>query len=321
MNPFVAPFAIAGLVALATVGPARATGPEVSLTPTSLDYGTQQVGSDSSDYLITVTNTGDSDVSFGPSAVTLAGAGSGNFRLRGELCSSRTLSVGMSCAVYVGFHPEALGLTTARLVVASDAAGSPDSVPLRGTGIRVPTDPGPPRSVVATPGNSRVVVRWLPPLDDGGLPIDGYRVTAAPGGRTCVTAGARTCVVTGLTNGDTYRFRVVATNTGPDGDFGAASPPSAGVTPAGPPTAPRTVTAVAGRRSATVTWLPPSDSGGTSVTGYRVRATRGTATCSTVRTRCTLRHLPRHRIRFTVRAVNRVGGSPASTPSNAVRPR
>ena len=80
--------------------------------------------------------------------------------------------------------------------------------------------PGAPTDVVASPGDSRAVVSWAAPADDGGHPIILYTVTAAPKvdgtDRTCTTAdelaGATSCVVTGLENGTQYTFSVTATN-------------------------------------------------------------------------------------------------------------
>ncbi|MGD9955880.1 MAG: fibronectin type III domain-containing protein [Candidatus Nanopelagicales bacterium] len=86
--------------------------------------------------------------------------------------------------------------------------------------------PGAPRAVKATAGTTSAKVSWSAPVSDGGAAITTYRVTAAPGGRTCTAAApTRTCSVTGLTPGTTYRFTVKATNavgTGPASTASAA---------------------------------------------------------------------------------------------------
>ena len=81
------------------------------------------------------------------------------------------------------------------------------------------TAPGAPTAVTVSPGNASATVSWTPPLNQGGSPITGYKITAADstqsgnGGQTCSwTTGPLSCVVTGLTNGDTYTFTVTATN-------------------------------------------------------------------------------------------------------------
>lgn len=97
------------------------------------------------------------------------------------------------------------------------------------------TAPGAPSGVVAVAGDAAATVSWAAPADNGGSPITGYVVTAAPGGQTCVTTGALSCSVTGLSNGVEYTFTVSATNaigTSP------ASAPSAPVTPTAPVTPP-----------------------------------------------------------------------------------
>lgn len=90
------------------------------------------------------------------------------------------------------------------------------------------TAPGAPTGVSAVAGRQRATVSWTAPASNGGSPITGYAVTAAPGGATCATTGALTCAVTGLTAGTSYTFTVRATNAvGP----GPASAASAAVVP------------------------------------------------------------------------------------------
>ncbi|CAB4559577.1 MAG: S8 family serine peptidase [Actinobacteria bacterium] len=73
------------------------------------------------------------------------------------------------------------------------------------------TAPSEPVNVTATPGDARVTVRWGTPATDGGSAITSYTATASPGGATCVTS-TNACVVTGLSNGISYTFSVVARN-------------------------------------------------------------------------------------------------------------
>lgn len=100
----------------------------------------------------------------------------------------------------------------------------------------------------------------------------------------------------------------------------ATSEPTTPLTAPSPPTA---VVAVAGARSASVSWSPPHDSGGIAVTGYKVTASPGGAT-ATVRgatTRASLGGLSNGRTyTFKVTATNPIGTSTTSSLSNAVVP-
>ena len=96
-----------------------------------------------------------------------------------------------------------------------------------------PAAPSAPTGVNAVPGNGQVTVSWSAP-SNGGSPITSYTVTPHVGGvaQASHTFGTTTTgVVTGLTNGTTYTFTVVATNA-------VGSSPPSGPTPAVTPMAP-----------------------------------------------------------------------------------
>lgn len=63
--------------------------------------------------------------------------------------------------------------------------------------VEVGARPGVPGVPVGVAGDGQVVVSWSAPVDDGGLGVTGYTVTASPGGRSCMTTGALSCTVTG----------------------------------------------------------------------------------------------------------------------------
>jgi hypothetical protein len=120
------------------------------------------------------------------------------------------------------------GVTYAFTVTAINADGQ-DS--LSTNAVTPYTSPGAPSNVVATPGEGSVALSWTRPAD-GGNPIFAYRVTPfANGVAQTPVMFARTNtaeVISGLTNGVTYTFVVVAINAaGP----GAASAVSNAVTP------------------------------------------------------------------------------------------
>jgi hypothetical protein len=82
----------------------------------------------------------------------------------------------------------------------------------------------------ASPNRGAVRVSWAPPagIDEGGMTITEYRVTALPSGRWCRTDGATTCVVRGLPLETQQSFTVTARNAV---DISPASAPPANATP------------------------------------------------------------------------------------------
>jgi predicted phage tail protein len=92
------------------------------------------------------------------------------------------------------------------------------------------------------------------------------------------------------------------------------------------PTAPRSLTATAGDRNATLTWLAPSSDGGTPIVDYRVqRSTDAGRTWTTIddgastdRTVTVGRLTNGRRYWFRVAAVNRVGRGPVWAVASAV---
>jgi hypothetical protein len=167
--------------------------------------------------------------------------------------------------------------------------------------------------VTATRGDKSAVVVWSAPGSTGGSPITGYTITSSPGGVTKTVGGTLTTgTVTGLTNGTTYTFTVVATNAS---GSSPASSPSADTTPAAVPGAPTGVVAVKGDASATVSWTAPSSTGGSPLTGYTVTAAPGgqATTVAPDRTSTTIPGLTNGTAyTFSVVATNAVGSSPAA---------
>jgi hypothetical protein len=102
----------------------------VSVTPTSLSFGTELLNSTSFTQKLYITNTGSQILDL--TNIALTGANPGDFLMTNP-CGS-TLAVGASCTVSTNFHPTAQGVRTASVSVYDNAANSPQTVALSGTG-------------------------------------------------------------------------------------------------------------------------------------------------------------------------------------------
>jgi len=178
--------------------------------------------------------------------------------------------------------------------------------------------PGVPTNVSATAGAGVATVSFDAPVSDGNSPVLFYTVTSVPGGITA-SGTASPVTISGLTNGVAYAFIVTATNAAGTSD---ASLQSNAVTPFAVPGAPTNVTATAGNASAVVSFTVPTDNGGIAITSYVVTSSPGGITKTGSSSPITVTGLTNGvSYTFTVAAVNDIGQSVASSPSNAVSPR
>jgi hypothetical protein len=189
-----------------------------------------------------------------------------------------------------------------------------------------PTAPGVPTITGAVRGDQQVQLTWSAPASDGGSPITGYTITPYIGAvaqTPVLSSGTGTSkAVTGLVNGTTYTFRVVAANAVGNGP---SSSPSTAVTPAGVPTAPTVSSVVAGDAQVSLVWSA-AGANGSSITGYVVTpyignvaqtsvTTTGTGTSTTI---TGLANGTTYT--FTVAGKNGVGTGSASAASAPVTP-
>lgn len=137
--------------------------------------------------------------------------------------------------------------------------------------------PGAPGTVTATASASKglINVSWTAPTSNGGSPITGYTITGAISGSSSSSAAVTKSVaatvssqdITGLTDGTTYKFQVVATNA--LGNSTSTSSSSA-TTPSlpGAPTGVSTTGATGG--TVPLQWAAPASDGSSAITGYTV---------------------------------------------------
>lgn len=108
----------------------KGTGQQpVGLSPASLSFGRQKVGTTSAAKIITVTNN--QKVTLNVSSVTVTGTNGGDFA---ETNTCGSLGPGGKCTVSVTFTPSAKGARTGTLNISDDAATSPQTANLSGMG-------------------------------------------------------------------------------------------------------------------------------------------------------------------------------------------
>ncbi|HVG90719.1 MAG TPA: fibronectin type III domain-containing protein, partial [Alphaproteobacteria bacterium] len=217
-----------------------------------------------------------------------------------------------------------------------------------------PAVPQAPTAVNATPSGATVgtaLVSWIP--GSNGQALTGYliRTVFASDGKTCVfldpsnpsNPAANACLdqvvnpggqgvpptsaqVTNLPLGVAVQFQVSATNSFGASQFSVASAAFTSFVPT-PPTAPQLAVATAGNASAQVAWSAPASNGGLPISSYTVTAllngvtSVGNVTVPASQTGVNFTGLTNGSLySFQIVATNAAGNSPASAPSNQVKP-
>ncbi len=161
----------------------------IQLSPTTLAFGNQQTGTTSAAKAVTLTNTSSTY------ALTISSITVGTDFSQTNNCpvSPATLATNGTCTIQVTFAPATVGDKTANLTITGQAANSPQSVGLGGTGT-APGSSGSPDftlkssqtsiSIAATGGNASFNV--------SATPLNNFKETL---NFTCSLAGGATCVV------------------------------------------------------------------------------------------------------------------------------
>jgi len=153
--------------------------PLISLTPSSITFSAQYVGTSGLPQSVTVTNSGNASLS-----ITSVTASPSDFAML-NACGSN-LAAGASCAIGVFFDPTAGGTRPGTLTINDNAPGSPQTVALTGNGEDFSISPSSSSSATVSPGQTA-----------------NYSLAVAPAGGfnqsvslTCVGAPAQsTCAV------------------------------------------------------------------------------------------------------------------------------
>src|SRR5205823_1484333 len=107
----------------------------VDLTPLSLLFGSQNIGTKSAAQGATLSNVGTAALAI--NKIFFTGAAPGQFSQTNDCGLS--LAAGSSCTISIAFAPTRSGALTAALAVSYQGTASPQSVALSGTGVAPPT--------------------------------------------------------------------------------------------------------------------------------------------------------------------------------------
>ena len=200
-------------------------------------------------------------------------------------------------------------------VVANNSVGA-SAASAASAAITPAAGPTVPANVNATAGNGQATITWSASQGNGST-VTGYNVTSTPGSLTCTTPSATTCTITGLTNGTSYTFTVIALNAISQS---APSLPSPAVTPMGPPTAPTGVAVTRGDKTLQVSWTA-SNPNGSAITSYKATASPGALFCTTSgATNCTITGLTNGTKYTVVVSATNAAGTTSSAASSPATP-
>lgn len=147
--------------------------PIVSFSASSLAFGNEEEGSTSEPLLITLTNTGTAPLTITNIAV------SANFA-ETTTCGA-TLAAGANCAINVTLAPNTTGSLTGTVTITDNAAGSPQTVSLKGTAVTPSTLTGTCVGAFSTEGGQGGVTCHISEAGPGGAcPVGQPAITPAP---------------------------------------------------------------------------------------------------------------------------------------------
>jgi len=194
-----------------------------------------------------------------------------------------------------------------------------------------------PRSVMASPGNAKMTVYWVEPLQTGGTQITNYKIyrgtksTSLSLVYTTPDGTARSYVNSGLTNGQIYYFKVIAVNAVGDGTnsrLANAKPATAAIVPAAPTDLKAVAVSTPPAWGVKLTWDVPLSDGGATITQYKIL--RSTSTNKEVQigsvAGISLSYLDRNisgstKYFYKVRAYNSAGDGTLSSEVSATSPK
>jgi hypothetical protein len=181
------------------------SSPAVTLTPTSLNFGAVATGVTSPVKSVTLKNSGKATLTI--TAITIIGTNSGDFPETSTCTSS--LAAGKTCLIKVQFKPSATGARSAAVSITDNAAGSPQQVPLSGTGTTAKLSPTPLGFGTLAVGLTSAVEKvTLTNVGTTALTISGIAVTGAEAAdfpETATTCGSSLAAAASCTVSLTFK--------------------------------------------------------------------------------------------------------------------
>ena len=136
------------------------------------------------------------------------------------------------------------------------------------------TTPGAPTGLALTPGDQQLSVSFVPPSDDGGSPISNFEYSVDDGVSWVVVDPPSTSsplTISGLQDRTPYTVRLRAVNSVGEG----APSSSATATTIVAPGVPTGISITPGNQQVIVSFSPPADDGGSSITEYQYSLNAG----------------------------------------------
>jgi uncharacterized repeat protein (TIGR03803 family) len=106
--------------------------PAATLSPASVAFGDEEINTPSAVKKVKVTSSGTTNLSM--PGITIAGANAADFSQTNR-CTAASYAPGATCTIFLKFTPSLLAAESATLTVTDNAANSPQTVALTGTGV------------------------------------------------------------------------------------------------------------------------------------------------------------------------------------------
>ncbi|MEJ2009835.1 MAG: choice-of-anchor D domain-containing protein [Acidobacteriota bacterium] len=203
------------------------TGEAISVSPSSLTFGSTVVGTTSSAETVTVTNTGTAGITFTGFTAT------GDFAVSaaGTTCStSNALAASSSCTIAVTFTPDGAGTNTGTVTITDDASSSPQTIALSGEGedFTLGVASGSSSSASVSAGGTASYTLTLAP--EGGFnQAVNLACSGAPAHATCTVSPASVTLDGSNNSSVSVKVSTTASSMLPPGPGNFGPPPSGGL--------------------------------------------------------------------------------------------